>query len=86
MGEIADLMLDGEICEGCGMELDDGAPGYPRRCFSCAKLEKEYRDHKPPEPLKKPNPMPKVRCPMCNKTVSPRGIVDHLLDVHGFDK
>lgn len=45
MGEIADMMLDGTLCEGCGElmedliddesdELDD-PPGHPRRCASC---------------------------------------------------
>lgn len=34
MGEIADLMLDGAICQTCGMELGD-ACGYPRTCRAC---------------------------------------------------
>jgi len=37
MGEIAEMMLEGIFCEGCGELLDDmidgaTAPGYPRRC------------------------------------------------------
>lgn len=34
MGEQADLILNGDVCEGCGEEMGDG-PGYPRRCSSC---------------------------------------------------
>jgi hypothetical protein len=34
MGEYADLMLSGEVCEFCGCELGEG-PGYPRRCHGC---------------------------------------------------
>jgi hypothetical protein len=34
MGEIADMMLDGDLCEGCGDYLGDG-DGFPRLCESC---------------------------------------------------
>lgn len=39
MGDIADMMLDGTLCEACGCYLDDGAAdGYPRYCSpQCAK-------------------------------------------------
>lgn len=38
MGEIADMMLDGTLCEGCGEYIDEGeAEGFPRYCSeSCA--------------------------------------------------
>lgn len=32
MGEIADMMLDGTLCGGCGDALDGESPGYPRYC------------------------------------------------------
>jgi hypothetical protein len=35
MGDIADMMLDGTLCEGCGEFLDENPPGYPRRCIGC---------------------------------------------------
>lgn len=36
MGEIADMMIDGELCERCGMFIDDEAEGFPRLCADCA--------------------------------------------------
>ena len=35
MGEIAEMMLDGTLCEVCGEFIDGDSPGYPRRCSSC---------------------------------------------------
>lgn len=34
MGEIADMIVNGDMCEGCGVWLGEG-DGYPRRCDSC---------------------------------------------------
>ena len=39
MGEIAEMMLDGTLCERCGVFLDGDSPGYPRYCEDCAKDE-----------------------------------------------
>lgn len=36
MGEIAEMMLEGLLCEGCGVCIDGGAPGHPRKCGECA--------------------------------------------------
>lgn len=35
MGEIADSMIEGEMCQYCGVYLDGDRPGYPRSCSSC---------------------------------------------------
>src|SRR6185312_10679181 len=32
MGEIADMMLDGTLCEGCGEFMGDDGDGWPRYC------------------------------------------------------
>lgn len=32
MGEMADYMLNGDDCEGCGMYLGGGGSGFPRYC------------------------------------------------------
>ncbi len=37
MGEIAAMMLDGTLCEGCGAYLEGDAAGFPRRCDDCAR-------------------------------------------------
>ncbi len=38
MGEIADMMLGGEMCEMCGVPLDGEGYGAPRYCSkSCAR-------------------------------------------------
>ena len=34
MGEQAELIINGDVCEGCGEEMGNGS-GYPRRCSSC---------------------------------------------------
>lgn len=42
MGEIADMMLDGTLCEVCGVYLgdDDGeGAGHPQRCKACGDDE-----------------------------------------------
>ena len=44
MGEQAELIINGDVCEGCGEEMGDG-PGYPRRCSACGgKDEEDYSD------------------------------------------
>jgi hypothetical protein len=38
MGEIADAMLEGDLCEMCGVALDGEGYGIPRYCSNqCAK-------------------------------------------------
>ena len=39
MGEIAEMMLDGTMCEGCGEFMDIGGEpaGYPVRCAACGE-------------------------------------------------
>ncbi len=35
MGDIADMMLDGLLCERCGELIDGVELGYPRLCEDC---------------------------------------------------
>jgi hypothetical protein len=35
MGEIADMILMGFICQQCGMPIDGDAYGFPRCCEDC---------------------------------------------------
>lgn len=70
MGEYAEMMLDGTLCEGCGVYMGaDG--GYPVRCADCQNDGK---------PLQKGM---KAVCPTCQKKVKAAGLDDHMRDVHG---
>jgi DNA-directed RNA polymerase subunit RPC12/RpoP len=78
MGEIADMMLDGTMCQGCGVWLHDGAdgPGYPGYCSDCRReLGPEPKDHIEP-------PKPKVKCPTCGRKVRAIGLKQHQRDTH----
>jgi hypothetical protein len=47
MGDIADMMLEGTLCEQCGVYLNNDRPGHPRCCADCAEdpeIEKDYKD------------------------------------------
>lgn len=43
MGEIAEMVLNGILCQICGQYIDDdytyGDPGYPRECKDCERRE-----------------------------------------------
>lgn len=68
MGEIADMMLDGTLCEGCGVYLGDEC-GYPRYCSGCRPPRKKAAA--------------KVECPTCKRKVKAVGLIDHMRDAHG---
>jgi hypothetical protein len=54
MGDWADLMLDGVVCQSCGVYLGD-AVGYPRSCANCESVShgdsKEWTHSDPTEPV-----------------------------------
>ena len=74
MGEIADMMLDGTMCQWCGEFLHGGedGPGYPGLCSACAREERAARQAE------------KVKCPTCGKRVKSVGLPDHQRDAHGI--
>jgi hypothetical protein len=40
MGEIAEMIIDGILCQLCGTAMGyDEAPGYPRTCDDCEQQE-----------------------------------------------
>lgn len=41
MGEQADYVLEGFLCQVCGDVVDFEEPGFPRTCESCIELETE---------------------------------------------
>jgi DNA-directed RNA polymerase subunit RPC12/RpoP len=71
MGEIAEMMLDGTLCEGCGVYLQGRPRGFPRRCADCRRSASE------------PHPDTKVPCKTCGRHVKFIGMRDHVRDAHG---
>ena len=47
MGEVAEMMMDGTLCEGCGSFIDTNPPGHPRRCGDCGDVDNDddFMDH-----------------------------------------
>jgi hypothetical protein len=35
MGEIAEMIINGLLCEQCGSFIDDEEPVHPRKCEDC---------------------------------------------------
>jgi len=100
MGEIADMMINGEMCQSCGVFIldDDGhGVGYPSFCGGCQteqginefgqKLEDEH--HEPNCTTKDGKPIyrpGKTNCPQCNKLVKKAGLIHHIKTVHPVKK
>lgn len=65
MGEIAEMMLDGTLCEGCGVYMEGEGQGFPRYC-SRACEPAGYRT-----PSRKPNKGKRsTPCPGCGRTLA----------------
>ena len=75
MGEQADLIINGDICEGCPCALPGNGPGYPRYCRECAK-------DRPPEPTARL----KSKCKTCGRMVKLTGLSDHMRVMHSNPK
>jgi hypothetical protein len=73
MGDVADMMLDGTLCEGCGVFLNDDPPWYPCYCKHCGVRHPVIQQLVRKE-LKKRS---KVKCPTCDKMVAAEGMADH---------
>jgi len=70
MGEIADMMLDGTLCQSCGMFLNDEPTGHPCTCNDCGTSKRIYA-------------VPaKVKCPICKRKVKHNSLADHVRDAH----
>lgn len=80
MGEVADMMLDGTLCEGCGVYLGaDG--GFPQRCASCGPVDEQSIPD-----LRMLRNRAKVGCPECGRRVKETGLKDHMRDRHGVSE
>jgi hypothetical protein len=75
MGDIADMILDGDMCQGCGKILS--GLGYPTFCRSCQQEENINAQGE-----KKAQKSEKINCPICNKRVKKAGLAMHTIAVH----
>lgn len=41
MGDVADMMLDGTLCAGCGTFISETPAGHPVYCDDCKEDETE---------------------------------------------
>lgn len=71
MGEIAEMMLDGTLCAGCGVYLYGASHGEPRQCRDCRRQAGQ------------PHPTERVPCKTCGRRVKFVGLKDHMRDAHG---
>lgn len=75
MGEIADQIVGGEICQLC-LCPGDGPMGFP---FTCGDCERADKGAEKPRPSKAGN---KTRCPKCSRRVKKTGLYSHLNEAH----
>jgi hypothetical protein len=80
MGEIAEMMLDGTLCEGCGVALAGCGEGFPRRCATCARDERAERHQ---QTMARHQQIKKIPCQTCGRKVKTVGMSDHMRDAHG---
>lgn len=41
MGEFSEMVLEGILCEWCGVFIEGTPPGYPQRCDVCKKYKSD---------------------------------------------
>ena len=86
MTEIAEGMINGELCSDCGVHLGGEEMDCPLLCRACARTARrggdvvnkygKYFINEGPIKVKK------VPCPICRRFVKPAGLTDHTRDVH----
>ncbi len=76
MGEIAEMMLDGTLCEGCGVYIGNGGSGYPQYCSEqCARDRGAVLND---DDSPKPKGRKTHQCKTCRKTFrGEQGLRDH---------
>lgn len=82
MGDVADMMIDGTLCQSCGVYIGSDN-GYPTYCRGC------QREHDAAEKaarklanIEKNARQEKAKCPDCGKRVKIVGMEQHRLDAH----
>ena len=79
MGEAAEMMLDGTLCEGCGGYIEGEAEGFPRYCSKACAADRGAASPSAAPSVPNPN---KTNCPTCKKRVKRAGLADHMRDAH----
>ena len=85
MGEIADMMIDGTMCQVCGEFINEVPPGYPITCAGCGGDEFGIADA---GPANKPKDPKTIACPdpFCERKFQNRqAAAQHWIDKHGED-
>lgn len=73
MGEIADMMLDGTLCQGCGVYIGE-CGGYPVSCDGCA-------DENDSEQQQRKRGV-RDKCQHCERWIAPSGMQQHMEAKH----
>lgn len=88
MGEIADAMLEGALCEGCGEYLGEDGFG-PRLCAGCAKDRPPMHYTTPKDRRRADNYQSAIavrkpfKCPTCHRRFRKEfAVAQHARDVH----
>jgi hypothetical protein len=96
-GEIAEMMLDGTLCEACGVALEGIGNGYPRYCSDgCARDRGAIEQHqalqcrpgqvqpsKPERARWRRTQTEPLTCPFCGfRRKTTRALADHMRDSH----
>lgn len=82
MGEIAEMMLDGTLCEGCGEYIGEGGWGIPRYCSPGCAADRgaNWIDD---NALTRRQSKRRIKCDLCGKRCkSEEGLAMHKRDKH----
>ena len=72
MGDMADMIVDGTLCQSCGCPVDNGkASGFPRDCHLCGGFSCDA-----------PSGEKKHQCHCGKKFRTKQGLNDHQRDAH----
>lgn len=78
MGDVSDMMLDGTLCEGCGVYLNGKSQGIPRMCRDCQQIVAS-------QPRREGLSHGMIRCKKCGKVVKEAGLYNHMKDKHDHE-
>jgi hypothetical protein len=81
MGDVADMVLDGTLCEGCGVYIEGPSDGVPRLCSSCDS-EGALVEEGCPGPGWTEKIFHWAKCTVCGRTVKAVGLAQHMSAKH----